>query len=50
LSPSAETVAEARRILEENAKGVAWLAGEWLEAVHARQIAFLPPLARWFLS
>ena len=20
------------------------------EAVHARQIAFLPPLARWFLS
>ena len=51
LTPSAEAVAEAQRILEENAKGVGVAGGRMVdEAVHARQVAFLPPPAHWFLS
>jgi citrate lyase beta subunit len=51
LTPSAEAVAEAQRILEENAKGVGVVGGRMVdEAVHARQVAFLPPPAHWFLS
>lgn len=51
LTPGAEAVAEAQRILEENAKGVSVIGGRMVdEAVHARQVAFLPPPAHWFLS
>jgi citrate lyase beta subunit len=51
LTPSAEAVAEAQRILEENAKGVGVVGGRMVdEAVHARHVEFLPPPAHWFLN
>jgi citrate lyase beta subunit len=50
LTPSAEAVAETRRILEENAKGLGVVGGRMVdEAVHARHVPFLPS-AHWFLS